>query len=600
MSETGQATVTAAEPTGTLLDLVEQYAICQPDKTAFAFLGDGTNETERLGYAALRSKALSIAARLRRLGISRTPALLVYPPGLDFVAALIACLYAGAPAVPAPYPAGRRGWERIDAIARDAVPSAVLTLGRLLDDQSRDGLMRNLGHEAWIATDLIDNDPSADHGGMPRPEDIALLQYTSGSTLQPRGVMISHANLWHNQQMMASVLGHTSASVGVNWVPVFHDMGLIGAVLQTIHCGSTSYLLPPLRALQHPILWLQAISTYRGNTSTAPTFAYELCVRRIPLERRRTLDLSSWDVAICGAEPVRAEVLEEFADAFAEVGFSRRAFVPAYGLAEVTLLATATRKGEGYRTCLADIAELANGRARPPDTGAAKRLVCCGTARLGQEVVIVDPATRRRLQDGLVGEIWLAGGSVAQGYWTRPSETQDTFAASLADESGGRYLRTGDLGFLDGNGLFVTGRLKELIVIHGRNYYPQDLEETVRLCHPDLADGAASAFGIQVGGGEAVVVVSEVPRQAARTVACSAVIGAAKAAVFRDFGIRLHDLALLRPGGLPRTTSGKVQRGRCRELYLAGALPMLEPVSGHQGPSGNRMADGTEVSVSTL
>ena len=600
MPETGEATVTAAQPAGTLLDLVEQHVACRPDKTAFAFLGDGTNETERLSYAALRSKALGIAAQLRDLGICGAPALLVYPPGLDFVAALIACLYAGAPAVPAPYPAGRRGWERIDAIARDAMPGAVLTLGRLTDDPSRSGMLPDLGHAAWIATDLVELGYPADHGPMPRSEDIALLQYTSGSTVWPRGVVISHANLLHNQQMMASVLGHTSASVGVNWVPVFHDMGLIGAVLQTIHCGSTSYLLPPLKVLQHPVLWLQAISAYRGNTSTAPTFAYELCVRRIPPERRRALDLSSWDVAICGAEPVRAEALEEFADAFAEVGFSRRAFVPAYGLAEATLLATATAKGEGYRIYPADIAELANGRARAPDTGAAKRLVCCGAPRLGQEVAIVNPATRRRLEDGSIGEIWLAGSSVAQGYWRRPSETQDTFAASLADGSGGRYLRTGDLGFLDGNGLFVTGRLKELIVIHGRNYYPQDLEETVRLCHPDLANGAAAAFGIEAGGTEAVVVVFELTRRALRTPTRSSVIEAAKAVVFRDFGIRLHDLVLLPPGGLLRTTSGKVQRGRCRELYLAGALPMLDPVSGHQGPSGNRLADAAYFSVSTV
>jgi acyl-CoA synthetase (AMP-forming)/AMP-acid ligase II len=413
-------------------------------------------------------------------------------------------------------------------------------------------------------------------------------------------VMITHANLLHNQQMIASAFRHSPESIGVNWVPVFHDMGLIGAVLQTIYCGATSILLPPLRVLQHPISWLQAISRYRGTSSTAPTFGYEQCVRRISPEQRLGLDLSSWDIAICGAEPVRAEVLEAFADAFAPAGFSRKAFVPAYGLAETTLLATAPGRGEGFCVRAVDPGELAQGRALHARAGPAKRLVSCGFAHLGQEVVIVDPVTRRPLGNGLVGEIWIAGDSVGKGYWRRTTDTCETFAACLANGSSKRYLVTGDLGFLDGNGLFVTGRLKEMILIHGRNYYPQDLEETVRLCHPVLTDATAAAFGIETGGDEAVVVALEPARHAVREATCFNLLASAQAAVFRDFGIRLHDLVLLRPGGLPRTTSGKVQRGRCRELYLAGALMILEPIFGHQGRSVRRMADAAEASVITL
>jgi len=572
----------------TFLDRVEYHALIRPDKTAFTFLGDGTNETERLSYGGMRRHALGIAAALRRRGLRGAPVLLVFPPGLDVVLALLGCFYAGALAVPVPYPAPRRSGERINAIAGDAEPAAVLTLSRLMNDAARTALAPDIGEAGWIATDLVAAGGEADAGPLPRPEDIALLQYTSGSTLAPRGVAVTHGNLLHNQRMMASVFGHGPDSIGVNWVPAFHDMGLIGGVLQSIHCGGTSILLPPLKVLQHPRLWLQAISRYRGTASAAPTFAYELCVRRVRAAQCAELDLSCWDVAICGAEPVRAEVLDEFARVFASAGFSESAFVPAYGLAETTLLVAAAGKGTPLRRRAVDPGELALNRVRPSRDGSAKLLVSCGGPHFGQDVAIVEPTTGQLLPTGSVGEIWVAGGSVAHGYWKKAGETRAAFGNRLAGRAG-RYLRTGDLGFVDADGLFVTGRLKELIVIHGRNLYPHDIEEVVRRCHPALADGVGAAFGIEDAGAETVVLAFEVARHAAREAASAGLLEAAAAAVLRSFGVRLHDLVLLRPGGLPRTTSGKVRRGRCRELYLAGELPALGALFEHPGLISRRL-----------
>jgi acyl-CoA synthetase (AMP-forming)/AMP-acid ligase II len=564
------------DQSATLLDVFENHVRCRAQKNAFIFLGDGTSETDRLNYSVLRQRGLDIAAILRERCPRETPVLLVYPPGLDFIPGLIGCLYAGNMATVAPSPNSSRGWDRVRAIARDARPAAVLTLSSLVDQKTRASLLTDLPATEWIATDLVGNATDT-ISYRPDPKQIALLQYTSGSTLSPRGVMISHYNLLHNQRMMAESFGHTSASVGVNWVPVFHDMGLTGAVLQTLYCGGTSVLMPPLKVLRHPILWLRAISRYRGNTSTAPSFAYELCVKHVPAEQRLGLDLSCWDAAICGGEPIRAEVLEAFAEALAGTGFSSRAFFPAYGLAEATLLVTTGGKGEGPRVRSVDPVALAQNRVEAAVETRAKRLVSCGSARLGQRVLIVDPKTRRALPADKVGEIWLAGGSIAQGYWQRPTETRTLFQASLADDDCRRYLRTGDLGFLDEDGLFTTGRLKEVIVIHGRNFYPQDIEEVVRLSHPALAGGTGAAFAVEVDGREAVVLVFEPARHAARMAPTDAVSEAAAGSVFQNFGIRLHDFVLLRPGSLPRTTSGKIRRGHCRKLYLEAALPLFCP-----------------------
>lgn len=558
----------------TILEAFERHVARAPNKDAIVFLGDGVNETDRISYAALQARAFGVADSLLRKDLVGRPVLLLYPTGIEFLVALIGCFRAGAIAVPAPFPVPSRAWERIGAIARDARPAAILSTRDLADTQHKAGVAADIAAVDWIATDAVEAHAMLDTPS-PTAESVALVQYSSGSTSAPKGVAITHANLAHNEAMLATVLGHGPHSVGVNWVPAYHDMGLIGGLLQTVYCGATSIILPPLHVLQRPHLWLEAISRYRGNTSTAPTFAYEFCVRRIPAEKRAALDLSSWDVAICGAEPVRADVLEEFAAAFAIAGFSPLAFVPAYGLAEATLMTTAVPKGTGLRICEVDAARLERNEVAPAAADRVKRLVSCGITHLDQEVAIVDPASRRRLGSNCVGEIWVSGGSVGQGYWQRAAETEEAFHARLADDDGKRYLRTGDLGFLTAAGLFVTGRIKEMLIVRGSNYYPQDIEQAVRTSHAGLETGEGCAFGIDAAGEEAVVLVFEPARSEARQLDPRAVAEAAIVALSRNFGLRLHDFVLVRPGALPRTTSGKLQRGRCRELYLSDALPVL-------------------------
>jgi acyl-CoA synthetase (AMP-forming)/AMP-acid ligase II len=568
----------------TLLEAFEDHVARAPAKAAFVFLGKGADETDRLTYAGLRERALAIAELLRQSGVEDGPVLLVFPPGLDFVVALLGCFYAGAIAVPVPFLATRRARERIGPIARDCQPKAALSVAEIVGNRSGWPELANL---IWIATDSDGAFRPEVKSSLPHAADIALIQYSSGSTAAPKGVVISHGNLAHNQQLMTEVFDLHAESVAVNWVPPYHDMGLIGAVLQPLYCGMTSVLLPPLNVLQRPILWLQAIGRYRGNTSTAPTFAYELCLRAIPPEQRCTLDLRCWNLAICGAEPVSAEVLEEFAAGFAAAGFAPNAFIPAYGLAEATLLATSARKGEELRIRAVDPVQLGLGKVVPAKAAPCRRLVSCGTAHLGQQVAIVDPQTRHPLHAGSIGEIWLAGESVAQGYWQQPEATQETFHGQLTDGGEGDYLRTGDLGFICEEGLFVTGRLKELLIVRGCNYYPQDLEDAVRLSHPALTKGQGAAFGIEaVAGSESVVVAFELSRGDYENTTSQTTTRAAEAAiaaVSRGFGLQLHDFVLVRPGGLPRTTSGKLQRGRCRALYLAGLLQTPDGVSNVAG-----------------
>ena len=555
----------------TLIEAFERHSARSPNKEAFVFLGDGAEETQRLGYALLRQRALGVAEVLRRGGLQGRPVMLAYPSGLEFVVGLLGCFYAGAIAVPVPFPGAKRARERIDPIVGDCRPGAILSTNEIVEDRR---WPHDPGGPVRIPTDTIGAARPEAAGALPDAASIAFIQYSSGSTETPKGVTISHANLAHNQRMLASVYGHHAGSVGVNWVPAYHDMGLVGALLQTLYCGSTSILLPPLKVMQHPILWLRAISRYRGTSSTGPNFAYRLCVRATRPEERVGLDLRSWDVAICGGEPVDAATLEEFAAAFADAGFDKNAFLPAYGLAEGTLLATSPRKGEGSCTRLVDAARLGEGKAAPPGAGAPRRLVSCGQPHLGQRIVIVEPESRCPLPTGSIGEIWLAGESVAQGYWQNPAATQRDFRARIAGEAEGFYLRTGDLGFVGEEGLFVTGRLKEMLIIRGGNYYPQDLEDAVRRAHPLLENGQAAAFGIDLDDEEKLVVAIEPPLGDAKRID-GAAIEAAIAAISRGFGLKLYDLVVLRPGGLPRTTSGKVQRARCRALYLSGELPIL-------------------------
>ena len=387
--------------------------------------------------------------------------------------------------------------------------------------------------------------------------------------------MITHGNLLHNSALIHDCFGSTPEGRGVFWLPLFHDMGLIGGVIHTIYCGGSSTLLSPVHFLHRPIRWLQAISRTGATISGAPNFAYELCVEKTTPEQRADLDLSCWRVAFNGAETVRPETLDRFAEAFAPAGFRREAFLPCYGLAEATLLVSGGPSGSPPVVLSVDAEALGRGEvaaARQPHQG--KCLASSGEVAAGHRVAIVDPSTRSQCTDDRIGEIWVSGPSVAGGYWGRTAETQETLRANLSEGGEGPFLRTGDLGFLKDGMLFVTGRLKDMIILRGRNVYPQDVEWTAERCHPALCAGGAAAFAVEVDGEEQLAIVQELNRHFDRAVT-GEVIAAIRRAISDQFDIEVHAIRLIQPLSLPKTSSGKVQRHVCRQGFLAGSLEIV-------------------------
>jgi acyl-CoA synthetase (AMP-forming)/AMP-acid ligase II len=561
----------------TISEVLRWQAARRPEQRAFVCLERGEREAGSLTFAQLNERARAIAQALIDRGLTGQTVILAYPSCLEFVAALFGCLFAGAIAIPSPVATRGYGAERLRAIASDAGASMILTL-RSVRDQSYLAANENpMGTAALgqcLATDEIPDDAPRASERDPGSTDLALLQYTSGSTGSPRGVALTHANVMSNQRALATALPLSAGENAVYWLPLYHDMGLIGGVLHSIYVGTTSFLLPPMAFLQKPMRWLHAIHRYRATCSMAPCFAYRLCVERGRLDAAADLDLSSWRVAICGGETIRPQWLEQFAATFSAVGFHASSLLPAYGLAEATLLATATPAGAGLTTARG-ATQVTNDVSGEP----ARALALCGTVIPDHRLIIVDPVTNRRVPPGTEGEIWMQGASVAAGYWRRPEETHATFEASLADEPElGRWLRTGDLGFLGPDGLVVTGRLKEIIVIRGVNYDPLDIEMVAQEGDASLASGGASAFAVEVGGDDHVVLVSELNRSALRDLDANIVAAAVVEAISRRLGLTLYDLVLLRPGALPRTTSGKIRRRICREQYLAGELAAVESI----------------------
>ena len=541
---------------------------------------DGERELSR-SYADLDREARAIAARLQAEIPEGERVLLLYPPGPEFVAAFFGCLYASVIAVPVypPDPARMaRSLKRLQSIAEDAKPRAVLTTSLFASMASSVGELgawsRGL---AWLATDGIEGS-RADTWRMPavQGETIAFLQYTSGTTSTPRGVVLSHANLLHNSAAIHHEFRNTEQSRGVSWLPTYHDMGLIGGVIQPVYGGFPVTLLSPLDFLQRPARWLQALSRNRATVSGGPNFAYDLCVRRISPEERRALDLSSWQVAFTGAEPVRPATLEAFARTFAECGFRREAFHPCYGLAEATLMVSSATQGAGARVLSVSAAALESGAASEPRNAEdARPLVTGGHPIDQQRVVIVDPQTREPVPAGVVGEIWTQGPSIARGYWNNAEATAEVFGARLKDGRG-PFLRTGDLGFLADDEIVVTGRRKDLIIVRGRNVYPQDLEATAERASPLLRPGCSAAFGVDDGEVESVVLVAEVTRGAASDGATlTSILDAVRDALAREHDVVARDVVLLPPGALPKTSSGKIQRRACRDALLSGELPTL-------------------------
>ena len=579
----------AAIDAPSFVHILRWRALHQPEDLAYVFLEDGEIEAERFTYAELDLRARAIAAHLMTLNGRGERALLLYPAGLDYIAAFLGCLYAGVIAVPAYPPRNNRSLKRIDAIVSDAQATFTLTHSQTLSNIQRkfegDPVLSAM---TLIATDTL---PLANAENWTQPEitkdDLAFLQYTSGSTGTPKGVMVSHGNLVHNEHQISHAFGTTPDSVVVGWLPLYHDMGLIGNVLNPLYLGYPCYLMAPIAFLQKPLRWLQAISKYKASISGGPNFAYDLCIRKISPQERDKLDLSHWRLAFNGAEPVNHKTLDRFASFFSPVGFKMDCFRPCYGLAEGTLLAASELHGTAPRIYEVKGTELEKNIVSPANGHDAdiRPLVSCGTSWAKQNLKIVDPDTLMPCQDNQVGEIWLHGESVAKGYWRKEEETNYTFHATLAGNNSngtGNYLRTGDLGFINAGHLYVTGRLKDLIIIRGRNHYPQDIEVTVEESHPSLEKGACAAFSMTVDGAEKLAVAIEVKRVNLRTINAKEVIQAIRKAVSEIHELQVHTVLLLKPRSIPKTSSGKIQRHACKIGYLNDTLHIVNSNSMEQ------------------
>lgn len=561
-----------------LVGLLRHRATTLGGQRAFTFLLDGEQEREHRSFANLDERARAIAGYLQSRGLEGERALLLYPSGPEFIAAFFGCLYAGVVAVPAYPPRRNRNLERIRSIVGDAEPKICLTtddvLGRVEPILSESP---DLAALEWKCTRELGQEQAADWKQPAiSPETLAFLQYTSGSTGTPKGVMVSHGNLLHNTRLISASYQASPDGCGVTWLPLYHDMGLIGGILQPIYFGRPTTVMTPTHFLQKPLRWLRAISDSGAQISGGPNFAYDLCVDRITDEERSTLDLSQWEIAFNGAEPVRASTLDRFAEAFASCGFRKEAFYPCYGLAEGTLMVTGGEKQFAPPTRIFDSESLQAGSAEvvTADHDNAIRLVSSGHSAPDQVVVIADADTLSENPDGKVGEIWVQGPSVAQGYWRREAATQETFGAKLKDGRG-PFMRTGDLGCFhagdDGKReLFVNGRLKDLIILRGVNHYPQDLELTVENAHEDLPAGAGAAFSIGADGAEQLVIVQEAGRK--RDIDFTEVCAAVRSELGKRHEVSPLDVVLIKANSIPKTSSGKIQRHACRKAYENGEL----------------------------
>jgi acyl-CoA synthetase (AMP-forming)/AMP-acid ligase II len=561
----------------TMVDALRTRADRQADRATFAFLRNGEVEVDRLTFGELDARARGLAVTLREFAREGDRVLLVYAPGLQFVEALFGCLYAGVVAVPVSPPRRAAFADKLFAIAQDCEVRAILTDGACREKVEQAGTFADA---TMLATDSIEKTEllaraSGWRSGVVDGRTVALLQYTSGSTGHPKGVRVSHGNLVSNAEMINAAFGHDEHTTMVGWLPLFHDMGLVGCVMQPIYNGFLSVLMPPVAFIQRPARWLRAISKYRATTSGGPNFGYDLCAARHRPDQLEGVDLSSWRVAFNGAEPVRNQTLARFTEAFEPYGFRAQMHHPCYGMAEATLIVSGGGIDEIPTVLRLDADALSAGRAA--DAGAdtqspPRELVSCGRSIRDEIIRIVDPSTFELCPDSRVGEIWVRGPNVSEGYWNKAEENRAVFGAHLAHGDGEPFLRTGDTGFVRDGRLYVTGRIKEMIILKGRNLFPHDIESSVQKSHPAFCLGAGAAFSLEEDDEERLVVVHEIARGIDGEKVHPALLAAAREALSAEFEAHLHDLVLIGQGTLPKTSSGKIQRIRCRAMYAAGEI----------------------------
>jgi acyl-CoA synthetase (AMP-forming)/AMP-acid ligase II len=557
-----------------LVDLLRRQAGNLGGRLAYAFLQDGRVEGDGISFSALDAEARALATALQARHQPGERALLLFPAGLDFLKGFFGCLYAGLIAIPAPAPEAsrrKRTLPRLQAIARDAEVSLVLSTGETLT------LVRETAQELpeLGGAEIRDSRETGAPEDWRAPEiasdDVAYLQYTSGSTTDPKGVMLSHANVLHHCRDLRAANGYGPDSVSVTWLPYFHDYGLIEGLLTPLQNGTPCHIMSPFSFLKRPFAWLNAMSALGATNSQAPNFAFDQCVRRIRPDQRAKLDLSKVVSIGNGAEPVNPSVVEAFIDAFGPCGLKPEAVTPAYGLAEATLMMSNRRPNQAPRFEAFDTRALAVRRAVPPAADAeARRITSCGTPLGVIDIAIVDPDTRRRCAADEIGEIWIADACVARGYWRRSEATRETFEARIADDDAGPYLRTGDLGFLHDGELYITSRMKDLVIVAGANHYPQDIEWTVEQAHPAVRPGHVAATSYFPGEEERLLVALEVERGAlASAEDAEALLAAVRRSVSEGHEVAVHALVVLRRGSLPKTASGKIRRHACEGFLRA-------------------------------
>lgn len=560
-----------------IVEILQQRAIAQPEKIAYIFLTDGENQAISLTYQELATKAQAIAIQLQQLVSPGSRALLIYPyhAGLEFITAFFACLYAKVVAVPCHPPQNRLTAREIETRLLSAEGQIVLTESGLAN-KIQTQLAKLESTCQYFTTDRVRYQPAITWT-LPKicPDDLAFLQYTSGSTGQPKGVMITHRCLLQNQEMLRLAFGHTEESIGVSWLPLFHDMGLIGHVIQPIYLGICCVMMSPISFIQKPFRWLQAISKYQATTSGAPNFAYDLLCDRVSDDQLAQLDLSTWQVAFSGAEPVRGATLERFSRKFAVCGFKSSSFYPCYGMAEATLMITGGNYQQFPAIKYLDKVALEEDRVvvKAQSQPGTISMVSAGYPWLDGKVAIVNPQSLLECPEQHIGEIWFSGSSIGRGYWQLPEQTQETFEAQL---NGISYLRTGDLGFVDQGELYITGRMKDVLVFWGLNHYPQQIEQTVEQCHPGLKANCGAAFAVEVAGKPRLVIAQEIDRNYRKSLVLEEVIAKIRWSIFEQHFIDVYGIVLVQPGRIPKTSSGKVQRSACQEQFLAGNLAVWE------------------------
>jgi acyl-CoA synthetase (AMP-forming)/AMP-acid ligase II len=559
--------------TGDLIDRLIELADSAPDTVLYVELHDGTHESARLTARDLRDRAATLGTALREDGLQPGDVvLLMATPPSEFLVALFGCMWAGVIAAPMAFPRRAEHLQSRLAIIRDDAGAAAIVAAppqgdaeaAILPVMSRD-LLPVIATTAGPTGALI-----APHSDR----EVAYLQYTSGSTRDPKGVILTHANLVANLDVCRELMNFTPDSVNVSWCPLTHDMGLIMGALPSVAFGITSVLMPASAFIRRPVTWLQALHTYRGTHGYSPNFGYDLCVDRTTEQVRAGLDLSSVRVLVNGAEPVRRRTRDRFNEAFAASKLAPHSHAPAYGLAESSVLVTATPAHTPGRVFWVDGAALERDEIvyREPDADGARELCGDGVVGSGYDVRIVDPLTGAELPSGQVGEVWIAGPSVCPGYWHRPEASEEAFGGRLPGRTE-RYLRTGDLAFLDDGELVVCGRKKDVIVIHGRKLYPQDIEFAVEVAHEAVHLGGSAAFSVDADGEETLVVVAEVVGEPDE----AEVVAAIRAAVVNEFELHVHDILLVDPYTIPKTSSGKKQRTATRKLWreIRGLEPAL-------------------------